>query len=65
MDEIDAALDEQNQAIVANAIKDIFKDCQVISISHHSPFHKIANQTASLENKLHSVITLVTRSLSN
>lgn len=29
LDEVDAALDEQNQAIVAKAMKEFFKDCQV------------------------------------
>ena len=43
LDEVDAALDESNQKLVARVIYDLFKTrCQVICISHHAEFQKYA-----------------------
>jgi chromosome segregation protein len=38
IDEVDAALDEVNQKIVGKAIRKIFSDTQVLSISHNQSF---------------------------
>lgn len=49
LDEIDAALDEENQAIVGKAITQIFKNSQVLSISHNPNFQKTASRTIFID----------------
>eukprot|EP01080_Neovahlkampfia_damariscottae_P008839 gene8839-787_t len=51
IDEVDAALDENNQEIIAKSIKSIFKDCQILSISHNSNFQLEAEKTITISKK--------------
>ena len=44
LDEIDAALDESNQNLLACLITTRFKESQVICVSHHSAFHYATNR---------------------
>lgn len=44
IDELDAALDEFNQAILGKAIHKIFSGTQVLSISHNAQFQKEAQR---------------------
>lgn len=50
-DEIDAALDEQNQALVAQVMKQTFSSCQMICVSHHNNFQQEASTTIHLEKQ--------------
>lgn len=60
LDEVDAALDETNQAIVAKAIKKIFKSkTQIISVSHNHCFQTEAERTIFVEKPLHTIIAKV------
>jgi len=51
LDEVDAALDETNQQAVAKVIASIFKDSQVICISHHRDFQTSAMHSIVLQMK--------------
>jgi len=51
MDEIDAALDEVNQAQVATLVREVFAGCQVISVSHHQSFQIQAQCTIEIAKK--------------
>lgn len=60
LDEVDAALDETNQAIVAKAIKKIFKTkTQIISVSHNHSFQTEAERTIFVEKPQHTIIAKV------
>ena len=48
-DEVDSALDESNQSILAGLIKDFFKGRQIISVSHNPPFQALANRVIHIE----------------
>jgi chromosome segregation protein len=48
LDEIDAPLDEHNQAEAAAAVAKLFQGSQIICISHHTPFHKIADHIVQI-----------------
>ena len=43
-DEIDAALDENNSAIVAKLIRDVYNNKQVLCVSHHPTFQSEAKK---------------------
>jgi len=51
IDEVDAALDENNQEIIAKSIKSIFKNCQILSISHNSNFQLEAEKKILISKK--------------
>lgn len=48
LDEVDAAFDEANQKRVARLIGRVFKNSQVLSVSHHSEFQLLAEHTISV-----------------
>jgi structural maintenance of chromosome 2 len=49
LDEIDAALDEYNQGVVAKLVATYFKRSQVICISHHPAFHREAGHVIQID----------------
>jgi chromosome segregation ATPase len=61
MDEIDAALDEYNQIIVSKAIRDIFHNVQVISVSHNPSFQNSAKRVIHVQKKDNTIGTEITR----
>ena len=48
MDEVDAALDEQNTQRVAAMLKEVARTSQVVAISHHKEFHELADHVVHL-----------------
>ncbi|KAL9657512.1 hypothetical protein ABK040_016777 [Willaertia magna] len=48
LDEIDAALDEERQKVIARLMTKLFKDQQVIVISHHCAFQNESNRIIHL-----------------
>lgn len=51
LDEVDAPLDEQNQALAANAIALAFAGSQVLCVSHHAPFHRRADSIVQISRQ--------------
>lgn len=47
MDEIDAALDEENQETIANIIETLFRDKTIFCVSHHPDFQAHAAERLS------------------
>ena len=51
MDEVDAALDENNASKVAFMLKELSSSCQIIAISHRSEFHRAADHIVNLHKE--------------
>ena len=51
LDEIDAPLDEHNQAAAADAIAEVFHGSQVLCVSHHAPFHRKADHVIQISRQ--------------
>jgi chromosome segregation ATPase len=51
LDEIDAPLDEHNQAAAADAIAEVFRGSQVLCVSHHAPFHRKADHIIQISRQ--------------
>ena len=51
LDEIDAPLDEHNQAAAADAIAEVFRGSQVLCVSHHAPFHRKADHVIQISRQ--------------
>jgi chromosome segregation ATPase len=51
LDEIDAAFDEQNQAVVGNLLASNFSSRQVLCVSHHTALQQRAHSVIIVTNK--------------
>lgn len=49
LDEVDAALDETNQAAAARLVALMFRDGQALCVSHHADFHRQSGHCIAVE----------------
>ncbi|CAM9455859.1 unnamed protein product [Ectocarpus fasciculatus] len=49
LDEVDAALDETNQAAAARLVALTFRDGQALCVSHHADFHRQSGHSVAVE----------------